>query len=262
MDFYDSPLSALLYDLQHNGDPLLDAERDFFVEVMRRDGGRVIDLGCGTGRILVPAAKRGIDIVGCDRSEPFLARARERAAAEGVRVPIVRCDLSEAALGVECFDIAFTAFRTFDHVVDDDPRASFMEAVFDALKPGGAFWVNVANPDPLALESAVGQKVLMRDDLVDEASKRRIVWWGVSHFDPNTRLIFESAQYDFLDETGRIDASYYFPFLMRWTPAEEFADLAERAGFEVAGRWGGFEWDPFEHGTGDSVWELRKPGLI
>lgn len=261
MDFYESPLAALLYDLQHNGDPVLEAERDFFLEVLEREGGRAIDLGCGTGRILLAAMQRGLDIVGCDLSQPFLERARTQGLARGLRPSLLRCDLREPCLGLDCIEAAICAFRTFDHILEDEARLALLEAVYDALRPAGCLWVNLANPDPLYLESAAGQKMLMRDDLREKESGRSVVWWGVSHFDPDSRQLTEAAQYDFLDETGRIDASYYFPYTMRWTPVEEFETMASGIGFDIAGRWGGFQWETFEIGSGDAIYELRKPVL-
>jgi SAM-dependent methyltransferase len=258
MFFYDSPLAPLLYDLQHEGDPVLEAEREMLLEEIARADGPVLDLGCGTGRILIPALERGADIAGCDGSAAFLQRLREKGSERGVQPRVWQGDLRMLGVDDEQYALAFAAFRTFEHLWEENAQEAMLREAWRALVPGGRLLVNVANPDPMDLEAAVGQKVLLRDDLTDPRSGRRIVWWGASRIDGETGILQESSVYDFLEADGRIAESYYFDFRMRWIPYEEMVNLAESAGFEVANCWGGFTQEPYEVGTGDSVWELRK----
>ena len=60
----------------------------FWRRVAAQARGTVLELGCGTGRVSLPLARAGVDLVGIDRSEPMLARARKRAAR--ARVPVAR----------------------------------------------------------------------------------------------------------------------------------------------------------------------------
>lgn len=284
MFFYDSPSAARLFDLQHEDDPVLERERDFFLEEMTGAQGPILDMGCGTGRVLLPALKRGMDVWGCDYSVPFLARLVAKGAALGLKAHtrICCCDLEEPSLAkapnshepsraaksednppVEPdnfagFRLVFSAFRTFDHLCEQGARQRFLQVSRDLLRPGGRLLLNLANPDPRDLLEAAGQKFLMRDDLADPDTGLPIVWWGTSRFEPGSNLIHESFLYDFLDREGRVVDSLYFPFTLRWTPRDEMLDLVEKAGFETAACWGGFRREPFELGSGDVVWDLRK----
>src|SRR5499427_10174161 len=58
-------------------------------------GGPVLELGCGTGRISMPLARAGVTLVGVDRSEPMLARARRRVRRSHLEknLRLVRCDI-------------------------------------------------------------------------------------------------------------------------------------------------------------------------
>src|SRR5687767_3887443 len=76
------------YDARLAGTPLLDLDRRF-VEEHCPVPGRLLDLGCGTGRLLVPLAGKGYRAVGVDLSHEMLAVAREKAAAAGVTVDLV-----------------------------------------------------------------------------------------------------------------------------------------------------------------------------
>ncbi len=55
---------------------------NFFVEMAQRSGGPVLELGCGTGRVLIPIAKSGIEIVGLDASPGMLSLCREKLLSE------------------------------------------------------------------------------------------------------------------------------------------------------------------------------------
>ena len=74
--YMDLPYVAEFYDYipLYAGRP----DVDFYLSFTKSAGGRTLELGCGTGRILIPAAEAGCSIVGLDISEHMLARCRER----------------------------------------------------------------------------------------------------------------------------------------------------------------------------------------
>lgn len=84
-DYVHSAGVARGYDAGLAGTPLFDADRRFVERHCPRPG-RLIDLGCGTGRLLVPFARRGFRVLGVDLSEEMLRVAGEKAAAAGVAI--------------------------------------------------------------------------------------------------------------------------------------------------------------------------------
>src|SRR3954454_18612573 len=70
---------APFYDWE-NAQTLGRRDVPFWRRIAARAGGRVLELGCGTGRVSLPLAAYGVNLVGIDRSEPMLERAAERAA--------------------------------------------------------------------------------------------------------------------------------------------------------------------------------------
>ncbi len=281
MGFYQTDLCARVFDLQNADDPLLEAEAAFFLEEMNLSAGPVLDLGCGTGRILIPALKREINIYGCDLSEAFLRRARDAGVEADIEVEnrLWRVDLGNpdqcpdksSAARSAAFDslvdeipdasggfvLAIAAFRTFDHLAIDGQHAAFLRSMHRMMHPEGRLLLNLANPMGADLESAMGEKVLLRDDLIDPETGHHIAWWGATHFEPGTNLILQAWCYDFIAPGGRVVESYHFPLTMRWTPDAEFRVLAGNAGFRVSNVWGGFDREPYARGTGDAVYELR-----
>ena len=117
----------------------------------------VVDLGCGTGRTLVPLVKKGLRGVGVDLSRPMLEVAREKAELAGVSIDLVETNLVELdALGNASADYCMCMFSTLGMVAGRENRASMLQHARRILKPGGLFilhahnyWQNVREPGGL-----------------------------------------------------------------------------------------------------------------
>jgi SAM-dependent methyltransferase len=136
-----------------------------FVDEHCPAAGRLLDLGCGTGRLLVHRARRGDEVLGVDLSAAMLAVARERAEQEGVPVALARANLTDlAALPDGHFDCAACLFSTLGMVVGADARRRAVAEAFRVLVPGGRFVLHIHNRwfnfwDP------AGRRWLARDTL-------------------------------------------------------------------------------------------------
>src|SRR4051795_4339271 len=105
-DYLHDPDIARRYDGRLEGSPLLEADVAFCERHFDRPG-RLLDLGCGTGRLLLPFARRGYWVLGGDLSEEMLRGAGGKARAEGVAVNLLRANLVDlAGLEGETFDYA------------------------------------------------------------------------------------------------------------------------------------------------------------
>jgi SAM-dependent methyltransferase len=109
-----------------------------FCETAFAKPGRLIDLGCGTGRLCVHFARRGFDCLGIDLSDLMLDRARANAAAAGVTVAFQHANLTDLA-GVPdaSFDYGACLFSTFGMIRGDSNRWAALTAAARVVKPGG-----------------------------------------------------------------------------------------------------------------------------
>lgn len=127
----NSPLSAL--DLR-------------FAEEQFPTPGRLIDLGCGTGRLLVSLARRGFRVLGVDLSEEMLRVAGEKAAAASVTVHRLKANIVELdGLRDGAFDYAACLFSTLGMVMGAAERRRVIGHVYRLLRPGGRFVLHVHN---------------------------------------------------------------------------------------------------------------------
>ena len=121
----------------------------FYVEAACQSGRPVLELGCGTGRVLVPTARAGIEIVGLDASEGMLEACRRRLRAEPLdvqrRATVQRGDMRDFELG-RAFRLVTIPFRPFQHLVTVPEQLACLSAVRRHLERDGRLVFDIFNP--------------------------------------------------------------------------------------------------------------------
>ena len=146
--YTDSPFLAEFYD---HVVPYRDrGDVGFFVQEARRSGGPVLELGCGTGRVLIPTAKVGVEIVGLDASPLMLSACRAKLSAEpeSVRAKVsglVQGDMRAFDLGRE-FRLVTLPFRPFQHLLTVEDQLSCLLSIRRHMSAGGRLVLDVFNP--------------------------------------------------------------------------------------------------------------------
>jgi len=242
------PEFGLLYDSV----PLYGARKDigFYVQEAARVRGPVLELGCGTGRILLPIARGGCAVVGLDDSQQMLARCREKLAAEPeqvrVRVTLHERDARRFDLGVT-YPLVIAPFRVFQQLTTVDDQLAFLAAVLRHVAPGGRFIFDVFNPNFTAL---TGHDGVEREDTPEQPL-------------PDGRSFRRTARVTrvrWLDQVSEVELSYYVAaqrfvqaFEMRWYLAAELQHLLARSGFRVREVYGDFARGPLVDGSPEQV---------
>ncbi len=125
----------------------------FYREAARRYGSPVLELGVGSGRVAIPTALDGHEVLGLDLNTAMLARGRETARAKGVprgRLSLRRGDMQRFKLG-RTFPLITAPFNALLHLYEPDELAACFRCVRDHLAPGGRFVFDVHVPSPSEL---------------------------------------------------------------------------------------------------------------
>ena len=246
----DIPDFGLLYDSV----PLYAARQDvgFYLEEAKRargaGWGNVLEVGCGTGRILLPIARAGIPITGIDGSQQMLARCRAKLSGVGQRVTLAQHDMRDFDLG-ERFALIIAPFRVVQHLTTIDDQLQFLATVSRHLAPGGRgrLIFDVINPSFDVLVSADGVE---REDTPEQRLP-----------DGRTlRRTYRIARVRWMDQVSEAELVYYVDgkryeqaFEMRWYLAAELRNLLARAGFRVSDMYGDFARGPLVDGCPELV---------
>lgn len=146
--YADNPFLAEFYDSVVPYRERQDV--NFFVEMAQRSGGPVLELGCGTGRVLIPTAKSGIEIVGLDASPLMLSVCREKLLSDSKDVRskvtgLVQGDMRTFELGRK-FSLVTIPFRPFQHLLTVEDQISCLENIRKHLVAGGKLVLDIFNP--------------------------------------------------------------------------------------------------------------------
>ena len=137
---------AEFYDILHAG----LADVDAYVEFAKRYGSAVLELGCGTGRILVPLVRAGLEVTGVDRSMDMLALCRQKLAYEDEEVQsrarLVRADIRDLALSKR-FDLVLAPCNLMCCFVESGDAMKVLHAARKHLKDSGVFILDCSIPD-------------------------------------------------------------------------------------------------------------------
>ncbi len=235
----------------------------FFVNAARDANSPVLEIGCGTGRVLIPTARTGIEIVGLDASPSMLAVCREHLRAEPDpvqrRVELVEGDMRAFDLR-RSFTLVTIPFRPFQHLTTVDDQLACLVSVRRHLVPGGRLILDLFNPSLDALANRpVGPEFADEPEFATPEGRRvsrrfRIV----SHDHANQINQIELIYYVTNPDGGTERLVHAFP--MRYLFRFEAEHLLVRAGFEVEHLYADYDKTPYGSTyPGELIFIARRP---
>ena len=245
---------AALYDFEYRR---RRADVNFYRRLVRdRMGfarpGPVLDLACGSGRLLVPLLRDGHTVVGLDRAPAMLAAAARRvqrlSAARRARALLLREDLRAFAFRRR-FAIALCAFHSVQHLYTDAELLRFLRATAACLGPGGWLAFDVLPPDPRWLVRDERRRA--RTVFRHPATGQRLAYTTNHVYDEQHRVLQMRLYYQPLDERGRPagrERQVRLDHRQLWP--KEVERLLQRAGFRLMATFGGFDGRELPAGDG------------
>jgi SAM-dependent methyltransferase len=209
----------------------------FYVDEAVAAGGPVVELGVGTGRIAIPTAMAGVDVIGVDSSPGMLEVCAEHARAAGVaeRLDLRLGDLRTPPVE-ERVALVTCPFRAYLHLSSDEERLEGLAAARRLLRRGGRLVFDVFAPSAADIEETHGLWLEREPGIFERADWDR------------------DAQTLTLSVRGELGES---TMTLWWLEPERWHSLLAEAGFAVDGCYGWFDRRPYAGGE-DSVWVARR----
>ena len=208
-----------------------------------REGAPVLELGCGTGRVLVPLSRTGVPVTGIDRSAPMLAYARRRARRlpAGVRPAIVRGDIRALPFRRASFGLVVAPYGMLQSLISDRDLTAALAEAARVLPRGGLLGVDLVPDLPRWDEYAKTTRLTGR--LRTGASVALVE--SVRQDRPRGLTIFDET---FVERRGRVTRRRRFSLTFRTRPIREMARRLAAAGFRVDATLGDYQ---------GGAWDLR-----
>jgi SAM-dependent methyltransferase len=223
-------------------------------------GGKVLELACGTGRVACRLAQEGASVVGLDLSPPMLDVAREKSL--GLRnVRWVQGDMRDFYLE-EIFGLAIIPGHAFQNLVTADDQVACLEAIRRHLSPGGRLVIHLDQPELSWLGELSGDKGGVpepAEEFVHPKSGRTIRTWRSWRYEPATQTAISETAWEEVGaddevaerwESGPVRLHCVFPF--------EMQHLLARAGFALEAVYGDFSRQPLRGDSSEMVWLARR----
>jgi SAM-dependent methyltransferase len=235
---------ARFYDLEHE-----DYQEDIATYAgfsARLESEAVLELACGTGRLLLPLAASGARVTGVDLSPAMLAIAREKVTAAHLheRVRLVQGDMRTVDLD-QRYGLVVIGLNSLMHL---DRQAAQLEALQVAarhLAPGGRLVVDLFNPE-VALPDAQQEGQLFLHCLKVLPGGTHLLHFQSPRVDRAAQMVTMTNYYDEMPPDGQV-RRHMAPFTLRYVTAGELRLLVRQAGLEVEALYGTYELDPFEN---------------
>ncbi|KZE50024.1 methylase [Brevibacillus parabrevis] len=230
------------YDLMQRG---LAGDLEFYLEEAKQAGGKVLDLACGTGRIAIPLALAGIEVTGIDLSQEMLAKAQEKADAQGVSagLKLLQGDMRSFELG-ETFSLIMIPFRSFLHLLHVQEQMKALACIRKHLAPGGKLVMNVFVPKINHFYEENEKMSLRGTQMLP--SGEELSMWDYTRYDHFQQLCEVTRIYERTDANGVVTERLKGRFVLRYIYPSEFHHLLRLNGLKVTKRYGTFARAPFD----------------
>ncbi len=220
---------------------------DFYVEEAVRSKGPVLEFGCGTGRILIPTAAKGIAITGVDASETMLAQLRAKLPSADVRLGDMR-DFDAKRK----FALVTIPFRPIAHLLDAEDHVRLFANMRRHLAPKGRLVFDFFHPKLEYLAAPRPEKL----DFERIEAGRRIRRYSSAVPHVSRQVNDVTLRWEVVDARGQIEqAKTEFP--MRWFYRFELEHILARAGLAVEALYGGFDRSAFADGSAEMIFVAR-----
>lgn len=208
----------------------------------------VLELACGTGRLLVPLARAGAMLTGIDVSPAMLDVARDKVsrASQDARVKLVEADMRTYDLGRQ-FGLVMVGLNSLMHLETRQSQREAIETAARHVRVGGRFVIDVFNPDDGLPDSAQEGQVYLHCLKVRTDQSQLLHFQSLS-VDRGEQVVAVTNYYDDVNVDGLV-RRHLVPFRLRYLAVGELELLVEQSGLRIEDLYGSYDLEPFRHGS-------------
>ncbi len=223
--------------------PASPQDLPFYIQNLPSPQAKVLELGCGTGRVTIPLSLHCASVRGIDLSSAMISICREKLLKEEIfetKVKVDVGDITNLDLGQK-YDLIIAPFRVFQNLETDGEVDGFFDSVRGHLAPQGTCILNVFNPnrdretmrrDWCSEDEELSWEVMTKGGRVACYVKRQ-------RMDKKKLLLYPELIYRRYEKDVLVDETILKIVMRCWYP-REFEALIEDQGFSVVNRWGGY----------------------
>jgi len=237
-------LIAPFYDLTH---AQLTADLGLVLSLASQAGGNVLELGCGTGRLLLPLARAGYTVTGLDNSEAMLALARQKLAQESEvvrgRITLVSGDMTDLSACGRDFALIIIPYNTFMHLAPNQTDR-VLRQIRQHLNTSGQLFIDLINPYAVA-QTPNDHLLTLEHCFTDPANGHTILQFARNHLDEAQQILHITWIYDATPPDGGAIHRTIVPVAYHYFFPHQLEMQLSAAGFRITNWFGNYTQHPF-----------------
>ena len=236
-------------------------DRPFYLDLAKEIGGPVLEIGCGTGRVLLPIARTGIEIHGLDNAPAMLQILRDHITQEPAEVQrkiVIHEGDMRHFRGQQKYPLVIIPFRPMQHMYTVDDQAAALKTAAFHLEQDGTLAFDVFLPNFQLIESGIGEE------------KLELEWPVTSHPSRMIRRYFRKESLDKINQT--FSATFIFrtyqgevlvseetePLKMSYYTYPQLKALFQLTGLQTVEEYGSFSKAPLDNNAKEMIFLLKK----
>lgn len=236
-------LIAPYYDLTH---AQLTADLGLVLSLANQAGGKILELGCGTGRLLLPLARAGYTVTGLDSSEAMLALARQKLVQENAvvrgRVTLVSGDMTDLSACGRDFSLVIIPYNTFMHLAPSQTDRTLRQ-IKQCLTPAGQLFIDLINPYAVA-QTPNDHLLTLEHCFTNPANGHTVLQFARNHLDEAQQILHITWIYDTTPPGGGDIHRIIVPVAYHYFFPHQLEMQLSAAGFHITEWFGNYRQQP------------------
>ena len=243
---------ASAYDLLYAD---LDEDIPFWIEESHKCNGKILEVGCGTGRVTIPIAKSKSDVTGIDISSVMLKTLEKKSLENNIQINSHMMDMRSIDLN-ELFDLIIIPYRGFQHLLTIQDQEKALLSMRKRLNTKGRLIISIFPPN---IEMFDQNRSVFYDSKTVKLNDNQAEL-GVRHraqIDTNAQRIYVDLLMQH-HAKGIIFKEQYFEYTLSYLYLKEAEYLFRNCGYEIIDLYGNYDRGPYQSESPDMIWILGK----
>jgi len=221
----------------------------FFIDYAKKVNGDILELACGTGRVLLPLAKEGFNVTGIDKTEEMLEQFKKKLSNFEVasKVTLYNADMTSFDLGRE-FPLVTIPYRTFQLLIDEEDQKNCLKMVRNHLTDDGLFIITVFFPGGLDESWTTYPE---QEDWVLKNEQNGLSYKGTNvkkGIDVKNQIMYPQLKVYETDKNGNENV-YTQEIGLKYYEEDQIIGLLQNSGFSIEEKFGYYDKRPIGKGS-------------
>lgn len=252
LEEYSDPIS---YDIENDA---YNGELKLLIEWAIKQGGPIIDLACGTGRMTIPLAQKGFKLIGVDIHGGMLERAKEKADVANAQIDWLEQDCTELQIEQKS-PFIFMVGNSFQHFHSNDQQNLVLRSIHNHLKTDGIFIFGsrFPNADEL-LQPSIEE---YWKTYIDTVAGKKVDVYTISDYDPIEQIQYYTTIRKFMDDDNVVEERKT-NISLRYTYPKEMERLLFQNGLEIIHVYEDWNGSPLSKDSNEMIYVCRKSAEV